>query len=83
MKKDTARNYAIHAISKIVDFIDKEYQYSKGMLNGLQMFEDANPDTVKKYMYRSELCSYFSRFIKMEILDEFEEKQRGEYNLYD
>lgn len=83
MKKDTARNYAIHAISKIVDFIEKEYNYSKGMLNALQMWEDANPDTVKKYMYRSELCSYFSRFIKMEILDEFEEKQRGEYNLYD
>ena len=83
MKKDTARNYCIHAIEKIKDLIENEYAYSKGMLNALQMCEDAREDTIKKHMYRAELCSYFDRIIKNEILDEFENKERGEYNLYD
>lgn len=40
------------------------------------LYKKADTDLIKKHVTRAELCSYFCRIIKNDILDEFENKER-------
>lgn len=79
MRKDTAKKYAIHAIQKILDYIEKE-----GLYCIAQSKTHAFPQSLRdSYSAKADLCRYFVKLIKNEILDEFENNERGEYNFYD
>lgn len=79
MRKDTAKKYAIHAIDKIKDYIEKE---------GLYCIAQSKTQTFPKdlrdsYAGKADLCRHFVQLINNKVLDEFENNERGEYNFYD